>query len=382
MKYDFIIFGGTGQQGRICTRDLLESGYSVVIAGRDRETIKNILKNKRASFVYVDLRDKDSIINAIKKSKADVVINCAELIYNIPIMKACLKTRKSCTDLGGLQKITVKQFKLDNEFRREGIINITGCGSTPGILNVITAHVIEELDSVDSISLGFAWNSNIKKFVVPYSIRSIFEEFSKPPVLLHNGKFVKSNRIRCMGKEKFKEVGEQTVYCIVHSEVYSFYKYFMKKGLKNIHYMAGFPEHSLKVIQMLMELGFDSYEPIEVSGVKIMPAEFTSQILKKINIPKGYKEIENLWARINGKKDGKEKRTEIDCIIKTVKGWEDAGSNVDTGRTISIMSQMLFRGLIKEKGVHAPEGVIPHKEFIRELGKREMYVYLDRKRIN
>ena len=43
---------------------------------------------------------------------------------------------------------------------------------------------------------------------------------------------------------------------------------------------------------------------------------------------------------------------------------------------------MLSRGLIKEKGVHAPEGVIPHKEFIKELGKREMYVYLDGKRIN
>jgi len=72
----------------------------------------------------------------------------------------------------------------------------------------------------------------------------------------------------------------------------------------------------------------------------------------------------------------------VDCIIKTVRGWEDAGSNIDTGRTISIMSQMIKNGLIKEKGVFAPEAVVPHKLFIKELSKREMYVYFDNKKIN
>ena len=78
----------------------------------------------------------------------------------------------------------------------------------------------------------------------------------------------------------------------------------------------------------------------------------------------------------------KEKHTKIDCIVKTLSGWEDAGSNVDTGRTISIMSQMLFNKKIMKKGVFAPEAVIPHKEFIKELGKRSMEVYVNDRRIN
>lgn len=382
MKYDFLVFGGTGNQGRICVRDLLELGYSVIIAGRDPSHIKHLLKNNKINFVKLNLNDRKKIKETIIKYNPDVVINCAELIFNIPIMKACLETKKSCTDLGGLQYITSEQFKLHKNFAKNGITCITGCGSTPGILNVLSAHTIENFDSVERIELGFAWDSNIKKFVVPYSIQSIFDEFTQPPVSYDNGKFVKEKITRCLGKYKFREVGEQTVYCIVHSEVYTFAKYFKSKGLKEIHYMAGFPEHSIKVIQSLIELGFYSQKEIEIDGTKIKPLDFTIKTLKKLKIPKGYKETENLWVKIKGEKNNNKKTSEINCIVKTIKGWDQAGSNIGTGRTISIMSQMLRNGIIKKKGVFGPEAVIPHKEFIKELGKRKIYIYLDGKKIN
>ena len=382
MKYDFIIFGGTGQQGGICARDLIESGYSVLLVGRDKTRIKNLLKNKKTGFIEVDLRNEDQIAKAIKSSNAEVVVNCAELIFNVAIMKACLKTKKSLTDLGGLQKITLEQFKLHDSFKKTGIINITGCGSTPGIVNVMTAHVLEKLDSVKTIYLGFVWDSNIKKFVVPYSIQSIFDEFTENPITYHDGKFVKEKRMTCKGTKNFKEVGKQTVYCIVHSEVYSFSKYFKNKGLKNIHYMAGFPEHSMKAIQTLIDLGFNSEEPIKINEKEIKPINFTTEVLKKIKWPKNYMEVENLWVEICGKKNNKDIKIEMNCIVKSLPGWEDAGSNVDTGRTISVISQMLKDNLIKEKGVYAPEAVVPCKHFFKELAKRKMYIYENGKKIN
>ncbi len=382
MKYDFIIFGGTGLQGRICGRDLLESGYSVLFVGRDSSGIRRLLQHAKADFLRVDLSQWNSITNAIKRSGASVVVNCAELVFNIPIMKACLTMRRSCTDLGGLQYVTQEQFKLDDKFRQRDILCVTGCGSTPGISNVMTAHVLEDYERVDSIDLGFTWNSNKRVFVVPYSMQSIFDEFTQPPVLYRAGRFVKSDRVRCMGRERFRAVGKQTVYCIVHSEVYTFARYFKSKGVKNIHYYAGFPDHSLKTIQTLMSLGFNSREPVSVGNVLIKPIDFTAQVLKRIKPPQGYNEVENLWVRLKGVKNGKERETEIDCIVRTTKGWEDAGSNVGTGRTIAIMSMMIKEGVVNATGVHAPEGVIPHRAFIRELGKRQMYVYMNGGRIN
>ena len=368
MQYDFVIFGGTGLQGRICGRDLLESGYSVLLAGRDPSGIRDLLKNKKAGFEQINLTKPAAIAKLIRKSGADVVVNCAELVFNIAIMKACLKTGRSCTDLGGLQNVTLEQFQLDSEFRKKGILTITGCGSTPGIANVMAARAISRLDSVDTIRLGFAWDSNIKTFVVPYSMQSIFDEFTKPPVIFRNGKFVKGSRMECFGTFEFKEVGMQTVYCIVHSEVYTFSRYFKEKGIRNVYYMAGFPEHSLKVIQMLIDLGFHSQKKI-VAGCPISPLEFTVTALKQLPVPRGYHEAENLWVKVEGTKGRKRVTTEMNCIVKTVKGWEDAGSNVDTGRTISIMSQML------------KEGLIPQDLFFQELAKRKMHVYQDGVRI-
>lgn len=382
MVYDFIIFGGTGQQGRICTRDLLECGYSCLIIGRNKEAVKKILKNKKTGFLNLDLKNEKDIEKAIYLSGAKVVVNCAELVFNLPIMKACLKTGKSLTDLGGLQKITMEQFKLDNSFEKKKILCITGCGSTPGISNIMARYAVKHFDNVDTINLGFAWKSNIKKFVIPYSMHSIFDELTNDAVTFHEGKFVKEKRFKCQGTFDFKEIGKQTAYCIVHSEVYTFPKYFKDKNLKAIHYMAGFPDHSYSVIKNLIDLGFSSKEEIEIAKAKIKPADFTDKILSKINIPKGYKEVENIWVNVYGKKNSESSKMDMNCIVKTIDGWEDAGSNIDTGRTISIISQMLFNDKIKFYGVHAPEGVVNEKDFFEELARRKMWVYENERRIN
>lgn len=382
MKYDFIIFGGTGQQGRISARDLLASGYSVLLCGRDSSGITGLLKNKKAAFLPLDLRNEDTITAAIASSGARVVINCAELAFNIPIMRACIKTRKSLTDLGGLQAITQEQFALDTAFKRAKILAITGCGSTPGISNVMAAHAAAQFDHINTIEAGFAWDSNIKKFVIPYSMQSIFDEFTQAPVTFHYGRFIQEKNMRFEGERNFEKIGKQKTYLIVHSEVYSFARYFKSKKIKNIHYLAGFPEHSFKVIQMLMDTGFNTKEPIMVNKAQVVPLDFTLRVLRRLPIPAGYKEVENIWVNVSGKKDGKNKKIEMNCIILPIKGWESAGSNVDTGRTISVISQMLIKGMIKEKGVHAPEGCVPVKEFFKELAKRKMIVYENGRKIN
>ncbi len=47
MKYDFVVMGATGMQGRIVTKDLLKSGYSVLLCGRDESRVKDLLRNKK-----------------------------------------------------------------------------------------------------------------------------------------------------------------------------------------------------------------------------------------------------------------------------------------------------------------------------------------------
>ncbi len=382
MKFDFVVMGATGEQGSIASKDLLRSGYSVLLCGRNSSRISGILSNKNAGFRYVNVRDVKKTASIIKKSGAKIVLNCVELRLNPEVMQACLEANAHYLDLGGLQEMTEKQYKFDEEFRRKKLTALLGCGSTPGIANVMASHAVSQLDTAEHIDLGFGWDSNIKEFVLPYSIESIVYELTTPPVVLEAGKFRKSNTCYYEGTKNIRFVGKQALYCIVHSEVYTFNKYFKKKGLKNVHYTAGFPEHSHKMLKLMIDLGLGSGETIKINSKELKIIDFTREVLKMEKHPRNYKEIENVWVRAAGKKDGNYKTINMECITKTLKGFEFAGSNINTGMTISIIAKLLHSKKINVSGVTAPESCVPHKLFFRELAKRKMFVYQNNRRIN
>ncbi|MEK6844830.1 MAG: saccharopine dehydrogenase C-terminal domain-containing protein, partial [Nanoarchaeota archaeon] len=382
MKFDFVVLGATGEEGNIASRDLLESGYSVLLCGRNKSRVKNLLKYKKTKFVYTDLNDIKKTAKILKKSGAKITVNCAELRMNVNAMKASLIAGLHYLDLGGLQEMTIQQYKFNKDFKRKKLTALLGCGSTPGISNIMASYAVGKLDSVEHIEVGFAWDSNIKKFILPYSIESIVHEITTEPIILDNGKFKKTKACTFEGVLKFKGIEKQNTYCIVHSEVFTFKKYFGKKGLKFVHYRAGFPEHSFKFIDMIINLGFGSKELIDINGISLRPIDFTREVLKKISRPKDYKETEDVWIKAYGKFKGKPKKIEMDCAVKTLKGWEDFGSNINTGMSISIMAQMLNKNLIKKYGITAPEESVLPEIFFRELKKRKMFVYENNKRIN
>ena len=129
-------------------------------------------------------------------------------------------------------------------------------------------------------------------------------------------------------------------------------------------------------------MDFGSKKEINVNGNKIRKIDFLAQVLKNLDIPKNYKEKENLWVRIKGRKNKLKKNILMECITPTLKGWEWAGCNIDTGMTISIMAEMIKDEIIKDKGSFSPEMIIPCRYFFKELAKRKMLIYENGKRIN
>jgi saccharopine dehydrogenase-like NADP-dependent oxidoreductase len=129
-------------------------------------------------------------------------------------------------------------------------------------------------------------------------------------------------------------------------------------------------------------LGFSSKEKININGSEIVPLEFLTEMLRESKFPEGYKESEVLWVEVIGKKDGKSKSIFMECIAKTLPGWEDAGCNIDTGLPASIIAQMIIKKRIKAWGSFAPEAVVPKEEFFSALKERSMDVYMNGKIIN
>jgi saccharopine dehydrogenase-like NADP-dependent oxidoreductase len=363
---------------------LLTNGYSVLICGRDKSRIKDYLKKyRKASFAYVDLSNVFSATRVIKKSGAKVVITCAEEYWDLNALKACIEAEAHSIDLGSTVPMAKQQLAMNSELKKKNLIHITGCGSIPGIGNVMLRYAYDKFDKIYTIKFGFAWTSNIKKFVVPFSIQSIIEEFTMPALYFHNKKIEESPALSSIKTIYHRAIGKQKEFKIGHHpETYTFYNFCKSKGVKDIELYASFPDHSLNAITQMMELGFGSKKPVHYKGAEVVPVLFLTEVLKRLGYPKGYIETENLWDLIIGEKNGRKKEILMECIVPRLKGWEDAGCNIDTGMPASIIAQMIFKGIISKPGAFAAEDIVPPGPFFKDLRKRKMLVYENGKIIN
>jgi len=383
MRFDFVVLGATGMQGRIVTRDLLENGYSVLLCGRDKKRVDRILDAyTKTAFEYFDAIDIKNMTKIIKKSKAKIAVNCVEGDLNLNVLEACLNAKVHYLDLGSEIEMTKKQLEMHQLFKDKGLIGITGCGSVPGVGNVMLNHASKKFDKINTIEVGFAWDSNIKKFVVPFSIGSVIWEFTDKATILENNRWRKEIPLETIREHYHRVIGKEKEFFARHPEPYTFYHYFRNKGLKNIRFYGGFPKHSFEVITTMIDLGLGSEKEIEFKGMKIAPIDFLTEVLKDIKYPEGYKEKENLWVKIIGTKTGRKKEVLMECIVPTLKGWEDAGCNIDTGMPASIIAQMIKTGEIKNPGSYAPEAIVSPEPFFKELRKRKMVIMENGKIIN
>lgn len=384
MKYDFLVIGSSGMQGKIVARDLLESGYKIYCADLYKDgSEKNLTQFKDTPFVYVDLREEDSVKNLLKSVDAPIVINCAEGDWNDVVYRICLEEKKHVIDLGSDISMTKIQLAMHEDFKKANLVAITGCGSTPGINNVMMKHASQFFSEIDTIELGFAWDSNVKKFYIPFSIPSVLEELTKPAPFIENGVWLQKDPQETEVIREFREIGSQKCYIVIHPETYSFSVDYAHLKPKNIRFYAGFPDHSLETLRKLIELGFSAYDLIPFEKTTICPADALARILTRLPRPEEYTERENLWVEVSGKsKEGNILLKRMECIVYTLPGWTDAGCNIDTGMPASIIAQMIHDGRITARGSYAPDMAVPVDEFFKELKKKGMTVSEDGKAIN
>ena len=383
-KIDFLVLGATGMQGNIVVRDLIEKGHKVFISSKNQANLEKVrAKYKVVGAQSLDLNLKEEILKLIQKIRPSVIINCAEGDWNLNVYQAALEGGVHVIDLGSDVPITRKQLALNSNFKKKNLTAITGCGSTPGINNVMLNYATERFDSINAIEAGFAWNSNIKIFVVPFSMESIIEEFTEPAPVVENRIWLEKNPLATVADKKFREIGAQKVFFVRHPETETFFSYYKNLGVKNVSFLAGFPEHSFNTILSYLNTGFFEKGTVYVDGVGEVPLIKLTKILQEIhNPPQEYTEKENLWVRINGQKDGIDKEVLMECIVPTLHSWKEAGCNIDTGFPASIIGQMILKGDINQYGSFAPEAIVPHGQFFQELNKKEMTILMNGKEID
>ena len=103
-----------------------------------------MLKYNKTKFEYLDLRDKKRTLEVIKNSGADVVVNCASWEFGLNILGTCVKAGVHSLDLGSDIPDTKTMLAKSLILKKAGLIHLTGCGSVPGIGNIMLNHAAKK----------------------------------------------------------------------------------------------------------------------------------------------------------------------------------------------------------------------------------------------
>jgi saccharopine dehydrogenase-like NADP-dependent oxidoreductase len=374
-----IIIAGVGAQGSTIARRMdAHPGVSQIIcADYDFKVAEKLSKSlKKATAVQLDARERKEVSKVAEG--CDLVVNGLPLEYNLIIMEAALAVNASYMDMAGpMEDIGfVESYKLIftdwyQKFKEKGRTALVGCGSSPGLANVIARGSADKLDECDQIGIyiyegvwakrftPFWWSPEVAfgdmvHSTFRYENRNIVEDkpFSRPLMMKFRGI---DREIRMVDHEH----DEPVTMGLMADKVL--------RGVKNVEFKYGGPHVELS--EYLYKMGLLSNEPLTVRGAEIVPLELVLQLCP--SAPKFPDEIKTILdeglvsdegafvVRVDGNKDNKPVR--IDCYVNApglVEAYEKAGLSHEaflTGQCASVFVKMMVDDVFSEKGVFVPE---------------------------
>ena len=373
-----LILGGYGAMAQSTVPDLLASPgvERVGIAGRSAAKAKSFAaaqRDDRATAVPIDARDSAALARELKRW--DCVIHSSWYDLNVPIMEAAIAAGIHYCDLGGLYHQTLRQLKLDARAKDAGVTCILGIGSTPGTMNVMGIHGASKLDKVDKVLLrssgAVVAGGEPGKFVPPYAIRTIFDEFSLDAPILRKGKIQFVPALSGLERSEFMPpVGVVEGYYTIHSELATMPKT-IGKGVQEMDFIVAFPPAFRETIATLVRLGLASRDEIVAEGTKIRPYDATATVIDALPKPKEPElDVDIQRCVLVGEKDGNPTTLRYEAVTWPHKEWNVGGGVVDTGVPPSIAAQWMVQGSVKEKGVIPPEIAFDPLPYFKELSAR------------
>ena len=371
-------------------------GLSLLVYLKDQKDISSILvtdiqegvikervswlNDKRFSTKVLDANDYNALVRAIKGY--DVVLNVSRVRDKTVAMKASIETGASYIDCGVEQ--VEEKLALSDQFKQKGLLAIFDMYFSPGLHDMLAAYAIERLDRTDSVDFRWA----VVDIVPPSEhSRRLYTGFSFDGYILHH--FTRNSKQWENGK--MVELPPRA-----DPEIFTF------KGPIATTEVAGLPADSLcdlailrpdiphisfkealgidldKECHLLVALGFNKTEPINVGGQMVAPWP----VLKFLqnNQPAETKKASDIrhggCAIVRGVKDGQkiEYRVEAwpsESLVQKHKDmgcarYAGPGGVFRCGSPMGSAAVLLARGKIKAKGAFLPAFTIPAEEFLKQ----------------
>jgi saccharopine dehydrogenase-like NADP-dependent oxidoreductase len=372
-----VVLGGAGLTGKcavqvLAERDEVTEGLVADLDGEKAKLASDSVGRGKFEAARVDVKDSDATAKLIRGY--DVVINAVQYYFNLDVMSASLKAGVNYLDFGGLYHTTLKQLKLDDEFRKRNLVALLGMGAQPGITNVLARHAVDSLDEVESIRIRDGardLTEGVPPFVVTWSLDTFLDELTMEAPVFEDGATKLIPPLSRSEEVDFHEpVGKVQVYSTIHSEVATLPQSFAKKGIQKVDWMEGIP--GIEALRLLVSLGLASKEEVDIRGVKVSPRGLLLSLVRRGGLmghPPNL--VPDDWeitrVLVSGKSSGKSRTLQYDVTIPPRKDWKMSCSQYGVGVPASIGALMIGNGTVKARGVVPPESCIETSAFMKEL---------------
>ena len=367
-----LVLGGAGAMGMVTARDLAESPeVSEVILGEvDIKKAEHVAKWTGSKKVSVkQVRDKASLLKAAKE--ADAVANATPYHLNFEMTKTAIEAKKDLTDLGGVYYMTLKQLELNDAAKKAEVTVAIGCGLAPGIADILAKYSADKLDRVEEVHIRYG-EVNLTPAKYKWTFRTVLEEYTSGPVIYEKGKFRQLPPFSGKHIIKFPDpIGERPCCYALYSGIATLPST-IDKGVKIVNCAMTYTEEDEQRIKVLNEMNLTKSEPILVEGMKISPREFLLRVAPPPDV--NAKDIAGILAEVTGVKEGESVKCIYSLVYQYNEEYDVSALAYLTGVPLSIVSQMLAKGEIKQKGVLPPETAIKPKALFAELSKRGINV--------
>lgn len=374
-----IIVVGVGAQGStIAKRMDTHPGVSEIIcADYDIHAARKLSGSlKKSKAMQLDARDVKKVIWAAEG--CDLVVNGLPLQFDLIIMEAALAVNASYMDMAGpMEEIGfVESYQLlfsewYEKFKAKELTALVGCGSSPGLANLIARESVDKLDTCDSIGIYIYEGVWAKQFT-PFwwSPEVAFGDMAYNTFRCENGTIVADKPFSRPLMMQFRGI-DQEIYMVDHEHdepvTMGLLADKVLKGVKNVEFKYGGPHVVLS--ESLYNMGLLSNNPVTVNGAEIIPRDVVLKLCPPA--PKFSDEIKAILdqglvteegaflVRVEGHKQDKPMR--IDCYVNAP-GLMDAFKKSSlthetylTGQCAAVFVEMMVDDAFTEKGLYVPE---------------------------
>ena len=375
-----ILILGCGNVGANVARQLVPSQPDIqfVIADINETTAQQLAADlgSNTSALKVDINDPKSLDAAM--AGANLVFNAVGPFYRSakPVVEAAIRNKINYMDINDDHDVAEELLFKGNYSKRAeaaGIQLIIGCGSTPGLTNVIARMLANSLDEAHSIHL-----STVVPFVPqslsPAVIDHMMHITSGPVIQFENGEYVMkegwSGRRSVPYKEPF---GNMNAYYIGHGETVTLPHFI--KGVKEVTNRIGFfPEQGNEIWRSFIEMGFANADPVE--GLEISPLQFMARYLPSpaaadalaVDLSKLPRCV-GFRIEVEGIRGNSQVNTVLEYHIDMSDPSTEGGTSDPTPICARLALEAFIRGDISGSGVLSPEACLEPESYIRAFVK-------------